>query len=82
MTGLRPALGHVCRDEGVAFKRELIGDPSGPVPFPVVPSFSRPYRLPKLPVHARLVVDTDVASFIFKWHPVFAPRYGSIVVRS
>src|ERR1039457_4238860 len=27
---------------------------------------------------ARLVVDTDVASFIFKWHPVFAPRYVSI----
>jgi hypothetical protein len=23
---------------------------------------------------ARLVVDTDVASFIFKWHPEFAPR--------
>jgi hypothetical protein len=22
---------------------------------------------------ARLVVDTDVASFIFKWRPVFAP---------
>lgn len=28
---------------------------------------------------ARLVVDTDVASFIFKWHPVFAPRYLSII---
>jgi predicted nucleic acid-binding protein len=28
---------------------------------------------------ARLVVDTDVASFIFKWHPVFAPRDVSIV---
>lgn len=28
---------------------------------------------------ARLVVDTDVASFIFKWHPEFAPRYVSIV---
>jgi tRNA(fMet)-specific endonuclease VapC len=27
---------------------------------------------------ARLVVDTDVASFIFKWHPVFAPRYVSM----
>src|SRR5258705_10475149 len=24
---------------------------------------------------ARLVVDTDVASFVFKWHPEFAPRY-------
>jgi len=24
---------------------------------------------------ARLVADTDVASFIFKWHPEFAPRY-------
>jgi predicted nucleic acid-binding protein len=24
---------------------------------------------------ARLVVDTDVASFLFKWHPEFAPRY-------
>ncbi|HEU0142017.1 MAG TPA: PIN domain-containing protein [Bryobacteraceae bacterium] len=28
---------------------------------------------------ARLVVDTDVASFIFKWHPEFAPRYVGIV---
>jgi predicted nucleic acid-binding protein len=28
---------------------------------------------------ARLVVDTDVASFIFKWHPEFAPRYLGIV---
>ena len=28
---------------------------------------------------ARLVVDTDVASFIFKWHPDFAPRYVNIV---
>jgi tRNA(fMet)-specific endonuclease VapC len=28
---------------------------------------------------ARLVVDTDVASFIFKWHLEFAPRYVSIV---
>src|SRR5215469_8314602 len=27
----------------------------------------------------RLVVDTDVASFIFKWHPEFAPRYVSLV---
>ena len=27
----------------------------------------------------RLVVDTDVASFIFKWHPEFAPRYVDIV---
>lgn len=26
-------------------------------------------------VTARLVVDTDVASFVFKWHPEFAPRY-------
>jgi tRNA(fMet)-specific endonuclease VapC len=23
----------------------------------------------------RLVVDTDVASFVFKWHPEFAPHY-------
>jgi tRNA(fMet)-specific endonuclease VapC len=30
-------------------------------------------------VTARLVVDTDVASFIFKWHPEFAPRYIDIV---
>jgi tRNA(fMet)-specific endonuclease VapC len=30
-------------------------------------------------VTARLVVDTDVASFIFKWHPKFAPRYIAIV---
>ncbi len=28
---------------------------------------------------ARLVVDTDVASFIFKWHPEFAARYLSII---
>lgn len=28
---------------------------------------------------ARLVVDTDVASYIFKWHPEFAPRYVSII---
>ena len=28
---------------------------------------------------ARLVVDTDVASFIFKWHPEFASRYIAIV---
>jgi tRNA(fMet)-specific endonuclease VapC len=28
---------------------------------------------------ARLVVDTDVAGFIFKWHPEFAPRYVAIV---
>jgi len=28
---------------------------------------------------ARLVVDTDVASFIFKWHLEFAPRYVDII---
>ena len=28
---------------------------------------------------ARLVVDTDVASFVFKWHPEFAPRYVAIM---
>jgi len=28
---------------------------------------------------ARLVVDTDVASFIFKRHPDFAPRYVGII---
>ena len=28
---------------------------------------------------ARLVVDTDVASFIFKGHPEFAPRYIALV---
>ena len=28
---------------------------------------------------ARLVIDTDVASFIFKWHPEFAPHYVAIV---
>lgn len=28
---------------------------------------------------ARLVVDTDVASFVFKWHPEFAARYVDIV---
>src|SRR2546428_6833124 len=27
----------------------------------------------------RLVVDTDVASFVFKWHPEFAPRYVGII---
>ena len=26
-----------------------------------------------------MVVDTDVASYIFKWHPEFAPRYVSII---
>jgi hypothetical protein len=25
---------------------------------------------------ARLVIDTDVASFVFKWHPEFAPPPG------
>jgi predicted nucleic acid-binding protein len=28
---------------------------------------------------ARLVVDTDVASFVFKWHPEFAPRYVALL---
>jgi predicted nucleic acid-binding protein len=28
---------------------------------------------------ARLVVDSDVASFVFKWHPEFAPRYVALV---
>lgn len=28
---------------------------------------------------ARLVLDTDVASFIFKWHPEFAPRYVDLI---
>ena len=28
---------------------------------------------------ARLVVDTDVVSFVFKWHPEFAPRYVDIL---
>lgn len=28
---------------------------------------------------ARLVVDTDVASFIFKWHPEFASRYVNLI---
>jgi len=28
---------------------------------------------------ARLVFDTDAASFVFKWHPEFAPRYVDIV---
>ena len=28
---------------------------------------------------ARLVIDTDVASFIFKWHLEFAPRYVDII---
>ena len=23
----------------------------------------------------KLIVDTDVASYVFKWHPEFAPRY-------
>lgn len=36
---------------------------------------------------ARLVVDTDVASFVFKWHPEFVPHYvdllrGSLVLSS
>ena len=28
---------------------------------------------------ARLVVDTDVASFVFKWHPEFAPGYVAMI---
>src|ERR1051326_4777027 len=28
---------------------------------------------------ARLVVETDAASFIFKWHPEFALRYVDVV---
>ena len=28
---------------------------------------------------ARLVVDTDVASYVFKWHPGFAPKYVEIL---
>jgi predicted nucleic acid-binding protein len=28
---------------------------------------------------SNLVVDTDVASFIFKWHPEFAPRYAALL---
>jgi len=27
----------------------------------------------------RVVIDTDVASFIFKWHPDYAPRYVALV---
>lgn len=27
----------------------------------------------------RLVVDTDVASYVFKWHPQFAPQYVEII---
>ena len=27
----------------------------------------------------KLVVDTDVASFVFKWHPEFAPRYVEVM---
>jgi hypothetical protein len=27
---------------------------------------------------ARLVVDRDVASFVFKWRPEFAPRFAII----
>ena len=27
----------------------------------------------------RLVVDTDVASYVFKWHPTFAPKYVEII---
>src|SRR5204863_2805130 len=30
-------------------------------------------------VTTRLVVDTDVASFVFKWHPEFAPRYVALI---
>ncbi|MGD0774261.1 MAG: hypothetical protein ABSC05_15700 [Candidatus Solibacter sp.] len=53
-----PVLGHVCRGEGVAFNRELIGDPSATVRFPVVASFSRLYRLLGLPAHAPNFVVT------------------------
>lgn len=31
------------------------------------------------PTTVRLVVDTDVASFVFKWHPGFAPPYVEII---
>jgi len=31
------------------------------------------------PATAKLVVDTDVASFVFKWHPEFAPRYVAMM---
>lgn len=31
------------------------------------------------PAPARLVIDTDVASFVFKWHPRFAPPYIEIM---
>src|ERR1044071_7996545 len=34
---------------------------------------------PPLTGTTRLVVDTDVASFIFKWHRVFAPRYVGLL---
>ena len=27
----------------------------------------------------KLVVDTDVASYVFKWHPVFAPGYVGLL---
>lgn len=27
----------------------------------------------------RLVVDTEVASYVFKWHPKFAPQYVEII---
>jgi predicted nucleic acid-binding protein len=36
--------------------------------------------LTSLPIAtARLVVDTDVASFVFKWHPEFAASYVAIM---
>ena len=31
------------------------------------------------PATEKLVVDTDVASFVFKWHPAFAPRYVDLM---
>ena len=34
---------------------------------------------PPLTRQPRLVVDTDVVSYVFKWHPKFAPAYVDLI---
>jgi len=46
-----PFSDHVCRGEGAAFLRDLLGEPEAPLTFPVVPTVHRPNRLLGLPAH-------------------------------
>jgi predicted nucleic acid-binding protein len=39
---------------------------------------SATWTVPPIPTD-RLVIDTDVASFVFKWHPEFGPRYVDLI---